>query len=142
MNDSLNHFVERIDKLTTLHQPKFGKMNAHQMVCHCSDFYRLIFREIQLNEKPLLSLQEVTLLAQSKKTVPSPKEIDQVAGNGTSPNNFELDLAALKKNLEKFYGLDDGYDYPSHFYFGKLSPQEWRKIAYYHMNHHLKQFKV
>ena len=137
-----NELLKRINQLTPKIQPKFGQMTAHQMVCHCTDFYRLILGEMLLKEKPLLNVQEVTQLAQSKKKVPSPNQFDQVAGNGTSPKNFESALATLKKYLEKFYRLHEAYDYPPHFYFGRLSRIEWRKIAYYHMNHPLRQFKV
>ena len=137
-----DEFLNRIDLLTSDSEPKYGQMTVHQMVCHCTDFYRLALGKITLKEKPLLDAQEVIQLAQAKKTVPSPKELDQVAGNGTPPDEFKADIVLLKKNLEEFYNLNEGYDYPPHFYFGKLNHLEWKKIADYHMNHHLRQFKV
>ena len=135
-------FLNRIDQLTPNIQLKYGQMTVHQMVCHCTDFYRLVLGKKKLNEKPSLNAQEVIQLAQSKKTVPSPKELDQVKGNGTPPIEFKKDIIALKTHLEEFYTLEESYNYPSHFYFVKLNHLEWRKIASYHMNHHLRQFRV
>ena len=138
----INDFLNRIDQLTEDHKPKYGKMTVQQMVCHCTDFYRLVLRKMTLSEKPKVSAAEVIKLAQNKKTVPAPTEIDQAAGNGTKPKDFSADIALLKFHLQAFYSLEEYYDYPPHFYFGKLSAKEWIQMAEYHLNHHLKQFGV
>ena len=142
MNDRLNLFTERIDKLTPLHSPKYGKMNVHQMVCHCTDFYRLVLGEKTLEDRPTLSAKEVFILAKEKKTVPAPKGMDQVLGKGTPPSTFKNDIALLKEKLSTFLNLDHEHDFPPHFYFGKLDPQKWIEVSDYHLNHHLKQFGV
>lgn len=66
----INDFLNRIDQLTEDHKPKYGKMTVQQMVCHCTDFYRLVLRKMTLSEKPKVSAAEVIKLAQNKKTVP------------------------------------------------------------------------
>jgi hypothetical protein len=107
-----NDFLNRIDQLTEGHKPKYGKMTVQQMVCHCTDLYRLVLREITLSEKPNISAEEAIKLAQSRKTVPAPTEMDQVAGNGTKTSDFKTDLSLLKSKLKAFYALEKNYDYP------------------------------
>lgn len=41
---------ERIDKLNSESKPLFGKMNVHQMICHCTDFYRMANGSKEANE--------------------------------------------------------------------------------------------
>lgn len=42
MEDSqLQQFFNRIDKLVPESEPLFGKMNVNQMICYCTDFYRM-----------------------------------------------------------------------------------------------------
>ena len=137
-----NDFLNRIDQLTEGHKPKYGKMTVQQMVCHCTDLYRLVLREMTLREKPNISAAEAIKLAQSRKTVPAPTEMDQVAGNGTKASDFETDIFLLKSKLQAFYALEKDYDYPPHFYFGKLNKKEWVQMTAYHLRHHLKQFGV
>lgn len=99
-------------------------------------------QEITLNEKPNISAAEAIKLAQSRKTVPAPTEMDQVARNGTKTSDFKTDISLLKSKLKAFYALEKDYDYHPHFYFGKLNKKEWVKMAEYHLSHHLKQFGV
>ena len=76
MNEKLLHFLTRIDSLTPNHKTKYGKMNVHQMVCHCKDFYRIALEELTLTETPKLSKEEVLILAKERKIVPAPKDIN------------------------------------------------------------------
>ena len=137
-----NDFYNRIDQLSEKQQAKYGKMTVQQMVCHCTDFYRLVLKELELVENPKISAYEAIEKAQSKQTVPAPLEIDQALGNGTAPGIFEEDKNLLKTYLKRFYALDKTYGFPSHFYFGKFNREEWLRVADYHLNHHLKQFGV
>ena len=70
-----DEFLFRIDQLTVDHKPSFGKMNVHQMVCHCTDFYRFVLGLLKLEEQPTISAMEALLRAQSRETVPAPRSI-------------------------------------------------------------------
>lgn len=126
-----NEFLNRIDKLTPAIQPKYHQMKVHQMVCRFTDYYRWVLGEIQLKEKNLLNTQEFILLAQSKKTNPSSKGLDQVASNRTSSENFKKYIISLKKYLKVFSSIDEEHHcYPPPFYFRKI------------VNYYLRQFMV
>jgi hypothetical protein len=121
MSVKLPYFLARIDSLTPQHKAKYGKMNVHQMVCHCTDFYRLAFQELLLTDIPLHSAKEVVILAKERKTVPAPKDIDQVAGSGTKPTTFTNDIHLLKEKIIAFYNCPEDVEFLPHFYFGSLT---------------------
>lgn len=135
-------FFLRIDKLTLQHTPVFGKMNVHQMICHCTDLYRLAFGEKKAEEYGKVNPDEITALARAGKTVPTPKGFDQVEGKGTRPVDFAEDKATLKKYISRFAELPYDYKFSPHPYFGDMERQKWENLVNYHLNHHLKQFAV
>ena len=142
MNEKLLHFLNRIDSLTPNHKAKYGKMNVHQMVCHCTDFYRMASEELTLTETPKLSKEEVLILAKERKTVPAPKDINQVAGKGTKPNNFQNDIRLLKEKMTLFFNSPKKVEFPPNFYFGLLTRAQWNETSNYHLYHHLRQFNA
>ncbi|WP_273566352.1 DUF1569 domain-containing protein [Maribacter halichondriae] len=144
MNEvQLEGFLRRIVQLTPEHQPKFGKMNVHQMVCHCTDQLRLSLGMIKADDNyTLIDPSVVKNLALAKKPVPTPKGLGQVEGDGTSPTTFENDKALLKSHLLEFLNLPEDFDYAPHPYFGKSDRKSWMAITIYHLDHHLSQFNA
>lgn len=133
---------ERIDNLKSESKPLFGKMNAHQMVCHCADQIRLALGTLKAVEHGTLKPKEVFAFYNEGKTVPTPIGMDQVAGDGTQPTTFEKDIATLKQHITKFSKLDDNFEFGRHPYFGNLTKEKWTDLTIYHLDHHLKQFNV
>ena len=68
-------------------------------------------------------------------------EADQERG-GTPPTTFAADRAALDAACERFVSQLDVLATRPHFLFGSLSPAEWARWGYRHMDHHLRQFGV
>ena len=117
-------------------------MNAHQMVCHCTDQIRMALGTKKAEEDNTVNLREILLLARSGKMVPTPKGFGQVEGEGTIPSDFNNDKSVLKQHIIEFSEAKDSYDFALHPYFGKLDKEGWSEITNYHLNHHLKQFGV
>lgn len=135
-------FFDRIDLLTSTHLANWGKMNVHQMVCHCTDLIRLATGGLKAHEYGKVDPAEMIALAKARKPVPTPKGLDQVKGEGTAPCEFEADKKLLKSFISSFVGKSEEYVFFDHPYFGKLSKKEWSDLIVYHLNHHLKQFNV
>ena len=133
---------KRIDKLNPSKEPKFGKMNVHQMVCHCTDFFRMANGSKKADEYGNINPTEILELSSSGLTVPAPKGFGQIEGEGTLPTNLENDKTALKKHIREFSRLDKDFQFAEHPYFGNISYERWGELAIYHQNHHLKQFSV
>jgi len=143
--------AEVLRRLRALRQDsvsRWGRMSAHQMVCHLSDGYRLLTgeRTTQLAATPLprLMMRWIALYAPIRwpagiRTTP---ELDQDAG-GTRPADFDADVAELEQLLRQVVTVRrDRLDGHLHPVFGRMSASAWLRWAYLHADHHLRQFGV
>jgi hypothetical protein len=127
---------------------RWGRMSAHQMVCHLSDGYRLLTgeRTTQLAATPLprLMMRWIALYAPIRwpAGILTTPELDQDFG-GTRPADFDADVAELEKLLREVVadrrGRFAGHLHPM---FGRMSESAWLRWAYLHADHHLRQFGV
>jgi len=128
---------------------RWGRMSAHQMVCHLSDGYRLLTGELTspLVAAPLpravmkwVALYVPVRWPSGIRTTP---EIDQVAGGGTRPGEFAADVAAVDAAIAAITGApEEFFRGRRHPIFGPLTQSAWLRWAYLHMDHHLRQFGV
>jgi len=126
---------------------RWGRMSAHQMVCHLSDGYRLLTGELMspLAVTPLpRSVMKVVALyvpVRWPAGVPTTPELDQTAGNGTRPVDFAADVAELERLLATVAAERSGrLTGIVHPIFGAMSEAAWLRWAYLHADHHLRQF--
>lgn len=142
--DAVDEIVMRIDKLQPATQHLWGKMDVAQMMAHCSAALDMasgrlnpprIFlgrllgpfvKPIYTNEKPF------------SKNNPTDKKL-VVADQ----RDFRREQERLKLCLREFHGGGEAKctTHP-HPFFGTLSPQEWSRGMYKHLDHHLRQFGV
>jgi hypothetical protein len=135
-------------RLTTIRpdaRPLWGKMSAHQMVCHLSDSFRIALgRKSARDASGVLQRTVVKWIAlylpvrwpTELVTVP---EIDQQIG-GTPPVQFAADLAQVSELLELFTARERDRESPRHPIFGNMSRAAWLRWGYLHTDHHLRQF--
>jgi Protein of unknown function (DUF1569) len=123
---------------------RWGRMSAHQMICHLSDAFRM-----GIGQKPVCRAGGVfhrTLLKWLVLYVPiawptgivTVSEIDQTLG-GTKPVDFALDIAQLERLLEAVTRPSE-FEWQSHPIFGSMSESAWLRWGYLHVDHHLRQF--
>ena len=128
---------------------RWGRMSAHQMVCHLSDGYRLLTGKLTsplaATPLPRQMMKWVALYVPVRwpKDIPTTPELDQAAGGGTRPIDFARDVAELEQLLatvvaERSARLT-GIVHPI---FGSMSEPAWLRWAYLHADHHLRQFGV
>ena len=139
--------VNRINKLTPENKAAWGKMNANQMICHCTDGLRGSLGELtdKTDESNFVSRSLVKWLVlyviQIPKDVPTSKRVDQMK-DGTKPTDFESDRQTLLEFIEKMTSKSDDFAWTPHFKFGALSRAQWGILSSKHLDHHLKQFGV
>jgi Protein of unknown function (DUF1569) len=137
--------LERVARLRADSQRRWGKMTAHQMVCHLSDSFRM-----SLGEKfaqPVDNLLTRSLLKWAALWIPVPwvhgfktrPEVDQQQG-GTKPVEFTKDVEELRALFGRFCDFSD--EFGAHPIFGRMSRRERMRHGYLHMDHHLRQFGV
>lgn len=127
---------------------RWGRMSAHQMVCHLSDGYRLMIGERTARPAPapiprsvvkVLALYLPLRWPPGIQTLP---EFDQMIA-GTRPVEFAADVETLAALIDRVARERlGGRSAPVHPIFGTMSTSTWLRWAYLHADHHLRQFGV
>ncbi|MFY9645990.1 MAG: DUF1569 domain-containing protein [Terriglobales bacterium] len=137
-----DEIISRINNLKPTSPRQWGKMNAPQMMAHCSAGLdlasgRLILPRLLLGRlfgplaRPLYSNEKPF-----SKNMPTDKKLvipDQ--------RDFQREQEQLKTRVLQFHqGGEAQCTTNPHPFFGKLTPQEWGTGMYKHLDHHLRQF--
>jgi len=138
--------LRRLARVQSDSQRRWGRMSAHQMICHLADGFHLYTGEKQVAPVggiyPSRVLRWFALWAPMKwpKGFQTMKELDQQGGGGTSPSEFARDQQELTALLERFTATPRDYTFPEHPHFGAMSERDWMRLGYLHADHHLRQF--
>jgi hypothetical protein len=123
----------------------WGKMSAHQMVCHLSDGFRMYMGLKSVNPVSLpyprrlvkwIALWVPIAWPKGFKTAP---ELDQ-QGAATPPAEFDNDMRELGTLVDRIARKPRDFEWQPHPQFGQMSDKEWMRLAYLHTDHHLRQF--
>jgi len=140
--ETAEEVISRIDKLQPTSERQWGKMDVAQMLAHCSATMDMasgrlnlprafigrvlgpFFKSIYTNEKPL------------SRNSPTAKEL-------VFPNqhDFLREQEQLRAKVRQFHeGGEAKCTRHPHPFFGALTPHEWSRGSYKHLDHHLRQF--
>ena len=136
--------IARLRQLTPDSPRQWGRMTAHQAICHLSDSFRGILGTHPI--APMNMPMGTTLVKWIALRVPlkwprdlkTPPEVNQEIG-GTRPVEFEADRLQLEALVKQLAESRSG-DLQPHPIFGRLTDAEWQRWGYLHMDHHLRQF--
>ena len=135
----------RIEALSPKAQRQWGSMSAHQMICHLTDSFRLTTGEKTASPAQTWVYRTIGKFVALSVPLPWPKgvatrpEMDQHVG-GTPPAQFEADKQTLLAYYDRFTRQPRDYAPGAHPLFGEMTPAEWDRWAYLHIDHHLRQF--
>jgi hypothetical protein len=140
-----DELIQRINKLTPLTQPLWGKMSVAQMLAHCNVTYELVYDNKYPKPNSLMRLV-LKLLVKNKVVNETPYK----QGSPTAPvfkitgdKDFELEKNRLTNNVNKTQQLGAAhFEGKESHSFGPLTAQEWNNMFYKHLDHHLNQFGV
>lgn len=139
-----NEISKRIAELTTADRAHWGKMNAHQMMCHLRDSYQAGLGERYCSPLrgflPRTIMKKIALQVPIRwaKNYPTRPEVKQGDG-GSVPADFETDRRSLTETFARFSEVA-GKTPVSHPIFGTMSQDDWLRWGYLHADHHLRQF--
>jgi len=137
--------LQRLKELGPDSARRWGRMTAHQMVCHLCDGFRMGMRQKPVSDATGLLqrtiVKWVALYAPLRwqPGIETRPEIDQQCA-GTRPADFGADVAQLEALVDLFTAPSRSFDWPRHPIFGPMSEADWLRWGYLHIDHHLRQF--
>ena len=140
-DDDLMAICQRIGSVTSASVPRWGRMNANEMLTHLKKSALMALGELPVDCKSKRAFQVFPIKHLILYVVPFPK------GAPTAPEllvtnaeSFDAVRSELVSLLERIgAGPREGYG-PVHPFFGRLSFREWGVATYKHTDHHLRQF--
>ena len=140
-----DEIIKRINKLTPETKPIWGKMNAAQMLAHCSVTYEMIYDNIHPKPNPFLKFILKSFI-KSKVTgeAPYPHSVRTAPQFIiTDTKDFGNEKQRLINYINRTQQLgEDHFDNKESNSFGALNRTEWNNMLYKHLDHHLSQFGV
>ena len=142
---AVDEIIARLQKLHDKRPRAWGRMSAHEMLCHLNDSFAGV-----LGERPISSaetwlyrtiIKHIALRTSMAwpKGSPTRPEVDQMV-NGTRPVDFDRDRERTIALLQRFVQPDAKF--ASHPLFGAMTRDEWMIWGYRHTDHHLRQFAL
>ena len=132
----------RIQNLSAESTRRWGKMNIEQMLLHCTMQLKLAVSEISSHTQGPSFMRSGFGKWILFSAVPWPKGVATPAEMNAALAQFSLtgienEKKDLLNYLEKAKGQPQLMPHP---FFGELNRQEWARLIYKHLDHHLKQF--
>lgn len=131
----------RIDKLTPEAANQWGKMNPAQMLHHCQFPLKTALKSEY--QKPKVSLM-ARLFKKSmysdkswRKNLPTPKRFKVL-----EEKDFAAEKQTLNELIDPFHNRKQQQEWNPHPMFGHFTQEQWGKMQYKHLDHHLKSFGV
>ena len=137
--------IARIDSLTPLTNPVWGKMDVAQMLAHCNVTYEMVYENKHPKPKRLMKLILKLLV---KNVVVNEKPYKHSSKTApafiiTNTKDFNVEKNRLIDFIKKTQELGENhFESKESHSFGTLTSREWNNMFYKHLNHHLNQFGV
>ncbi|HXZ80069.1 MAG TPA: DUF1569 domain-containing protein [Terriglobales bacterium] len=137
--------IARLEKIGPSSERRWGKMSAHEMICHLSDGFRMYMGVKRVSSTPVPYPRALARWIALWAPIPWPKgfksvpELDQQKG-GTRPEVFANDVSELRNLMDRFTRQPRDFQFQPHPQLGPMSEKAWMRMAYLHMDHHLRQF--
>jgi hypothetical protein len=138
--------IARLRRLRPDSPRRWGRMTAHQMICHLGDACRMALGHKAVSAAvvplPRIVVKWIALYLPVpwRPGIVTRPEIDQDC-DGTRPVEFAADVKEVETLIEQIVSRPR-QAWPRHPVFGRMSRADWLRWAYLHTNHHLRQFDV
>lgn len=119
---------------------QWGKMNVEQMLWHTSAQLRMGLGEIPV--KPWFNnlISRIAVWTFGIRIPWSQGLLTAKEMKNEDPASFEVEMDNFLITFDRFISKPEEYKFSGHPIFGKMSSDEWGKIAYKHIDHHFRQF--
>ena len=139
-----DELITRLRTVRTGSAARWGRMSAHQMICHLADAFRMATGDKEVStasgplQRSLVKWIALYLPVAWPAGIPTRPETDQAVA-GTKPIEFARDVAEVEQLLMRT-AAQNASAWPDHAIFGRMSHRAWLRWGYLHTDHHLRQF--
>jgi hypothetical protein len=137
--------LSRISKLNPQTQRQWGKMNVNQMLYHTAAGLKIAYGEISTAPRGNWLSKQMMRFFILKTDMPTPKEKAETFPEintvtlGINPADFHVEQQKLIELVKNFPAKQLHH---ASSLLGKMSKENWARLHYTHLDHHLKQFGV
>ncbi len=133
----------RLVALTPEHEPRWGRMNARQMLVHVAQQLRMALGELQPKPVPAGALGRWPMKQLVIYVLPWPKGVRTAPELLVcDPQEWSRDRESLEELIRRMSQSGPETVFAPHPAFGKLSGRAWGVLSYRHLDHHFRQFGV
>ena len=142
LND--NDRAEVLDRLRRVRPDsarRWGTLSAARMLCHLADSLRVALGQIPVTPTHSFITRTVLKHVVVNTSFKAPPGKIQTAPEmlSTSPADWAQDLRSCEELAARVGAGEASSVHPK---FGRLSAQEWGRLCWKHLDHHLRQFGV
>ncbi|PKA83452.1 uncharacterized protein DUF1569 [Ulvibacter sp. MAR_2010_11] len=140
--EAFSEIKNRIENLAEASPRQWGKMTHGQMLHHCQGPFNIMLEKVDYGMKPnwLAKVFFKKSLYSDKlwrKNLPTAKFLRE-----KEHRNFNDEKAQLMRILDEFESQKDRTEWTPHPGFGYFTRDQWGRMQYKHLDHHLRQFGV
>ncbi len=142
-----NQFIPLLSGISDNTEPKWGKMNARQMVEHIADFFKVSYNKIHFDivtpAEHLPKYKEFLLSEKEfRENTKAPVTVIPDEPFPVRTASMQAAIQELDQDVKAFFSYfrQEPSAITGHPVFGKLNFEEWVQLHHKHVTHHLKQF--
>lgn len=140
--EAYNEIRARLNTLSENSERQWGKMTPGQMLRHCQAPLNIILEKEDYGFKPnwlvnVLFKKSMYSDKPWRKNLPTAAPLKQ-----TEARDFAAEKAAIETLLDEFNAQRERAEWAPHPSFGKFTKEQYGKMQYKHLDHHLTQFGV
>jgi Protein of unknown function (DUF1569) len=135
--------IARLDRLTPDATPRWGRMNAQQMLAHVADGFRMAAGQLPVRPKRVLPLRHFPVKHLMIYVLPFPKNVPTAPELLSRPaESIDVERSQIKELVATLGAFRDDARRVDHPIFGTMNTRLWGALGHKHFDHHLRQFGV
>ena len=141
----LGALIARLRALQPESRRRWGTLTPHEMLCHLGDATAMVLRTRPRDQPATVRQRRVLKCLALWTPIRWPhgwptNPLHDPRARGTQPSAFAKDLERAVAGLNGVATSAADMLEPVHGFFGTMSLADWRRWAYKHTDHHLRQF--
>jgi len=143
--ETKEEILSRISRLKKDMPGQWGKMNVNQMMYHAAAGLSIGYGDVKTLRQGSWLKKQLMRFFILNTDLPTPKEKAETfpeintVSLGINPTDFDAERKKLTELVKNFPAKEL---HPESSLLGKMSKNNWARLHYTHLDHHLKQFGV